>query len=354
MLKSAINGTGADLAACRMGHDVLPYHPDLLFVEFVVNGGGGAEPGGLVRALEGIVRQTWRMNPSTDICFVYTVAEPQLKDYPAGTRPVFSETAQAHEKVADFYSIPSIALGCQISDLLHSGQLVFRGRDTAPAGKIVFSHDGTHPTNAGSQLYAGALVRSLLAMEALTAPPLPHGLEHTLDPLNWEEATAIGVDALHEQLALTGNWNWLSRDEKSTSYGMGFDYEGSNLATIKALFPQLLATSSPGSEITFRFEGTKIGFFDVGGPFAGRLAISIDHGKMQEVNRFTIYSSHLRHQYFFLPRMSEGIHEIHLALEADSPNKSAMTDFKQNQAMYEKNEFYLGKLLMIGKVLSHP
>src|SRR5260221_612405 len=39
-VNAAIGGTGSDLGAFRLGHDVLSHKPDLVFVEFAVNDGG--------------------------------------------------------------------------------------------------------------------------------------------------------------------------------------------------------------------------------------------------------------------------------------------------------------------------
>lgn len=67
-IDAAVPGTGADFAACRFVQDVLPHNPDLVFVEYRVNCGGGVE----ARAIEGVVRQLREAHPETDICLVYT------------------------------------------------------------------------------------------------------------------------------------------------------------------------------------------------------------------------------------------------------------------------------------------
>jgi hypothetical protein len=103
-INAAIGGTGSDLGVFRCGQDVLAEHPDLVFEEFAVND-GGASPEQIYRCMEGIVRQTWRANPETDICFVYTLAGNMLETLQAGKYP---RAASAMEKLADFYGIPSI------------------------------------------------------------------------------------------------------------------------------------------------------------------------------------------------------------------------------------------------------
>ncbi|MCX7009720.1 MAG: SGNH/GDSL hydrolase family protein, partial [Kiritimatiellaeota bacterium] len=70
-INAAIGGTGSDLGVFRNQHDVLQHKPNLVFVEFAVND-GGADPVRIQQTMEGIVRQTWKADPTTDICFVYT------------------------------------------------------------------------------------------------------------------------------------------------------------------------------------------------------------------------------------------------------------------------------------------
>ncbi|MFO1492569.1 MAG: SGNH/GDSL hydrolase family protein [Kiritimatiellia bacterium] len=121
-INAAIGGTGSDLGVFRFRQDVLEHKPDLLFVEFAVNDGGAA-PDRIHRAMEGIVRQAWTADPATDICFVYTVSEPFLKDLQAGR---CSRAATAMEEVADHYAIPSIHLGLA-ARMAADGRLVFKG-----------------------------------------------------------------------------------------------------------------------------------------------------------------------------------------------------------------------------------
>jgi hypothetical protein len=85
-IDAAIGGTGSDLGVFRLGHDVLAYRPDLVFVEFAVND-GGAPPEQIYRCMEGIVRQIRRADPATDICFVYTMHDGMLRDLAAGRLP---------------------------------------------------------------------------------------------------------------------------------------------------------------------------------------------------------------------------------------------------------------------------
>ncbi len=157
---AAIGGTGSDLGVFRLGNDVLRHEPDLLFVEFAVND-GGASPERIHKAMEGIVRQTWKSDPTTDICFVYTVSLPVMTDLHRGR---MQRSASAMEELADLYGIPSIHFGVRVAAMENSGDLVFKAPkpdNLADAKPMIFSSDGVHPhTETGHRLYTEAITRS--------------------------------------------------------------------------------------------------------------------------------------------------------------------------------------------------
>ena len=94
-INAGIGGTGCELGAYRLAHDVLCHKPDLLFIEFAVN--DNADPSEqIVRTMEGIVRQAWQAEPELDICFVYTIEQSYLSDLQQCLRP---RTVQVHEGV---------------------------------------------------------------------------------------------------------------------------------------------------------------------------------------------------------------------------------------------------------------
>ena len=344
-VNAAINGTGADFGAARLGQDVLKYKPDLLFVEFVVNGGDAGVKDGLERAIEGIVRQTRITNARTDIIFVNTLLESQIKGYLADGPPKIPAAAQAHEKVADYYGIPSISLGCQIGALSQQGQLVGKSNMDLP-GKIVFSRDGVHPTDDGAQLYAGAVVRSWLKLKGVTKNPADRSpLREPLHQDNWEGAKLYAPT----YAKTSGSWNWHTMDTQSPHYASTFPESGQNVGIIKSMFPMLLGTQTPGSSLTIKFRGTIVGLVDVGGPFSGQLLAEIDGAPPVVVSRFGSYNRHLRQQYFFLPELREGSHEVKFTLDHQMPDKSGVSESIHQPKQYQRNEFYLGNIIIVGE-----
>jgi len=152
-INAAIGGTGSDLGVFRLRHDVLRFKPDLLFVEFAVND-GGAPPDRIQKTMEGIVRQAWKADPTTDICFVYTATQGMMHTLQEGK---FPRAAGAMEAVADHYGIPSIHMALRIAEMGAAGKVIFKGdlprtaaRKKALGDTIVFSRDGVRPGKSGA------------------------------------------------------------------------------------------------------------------------------------------------------------------------------------------------------------
>ena len=79
-LNAGISGTGSDLGACRVYEQLLVHKPDLIFIEFAVN--GAFAPG-----IEGIIRQIRKFDRSTEICLIYTIGSGQAEMYSNGGVP---------------------------------------------------------------------------------------------------------------------------------------------------------------------------------------------------------------------------------------------------------------------------
>jgi hypothetical protein len=121
-INAAIGGTGSDLGAYRLEHDVLKFKPDLVFVEFAVND-GGASPYSIRQSMEGIVRHIWNELPSCDIIFVYTLTAGNVKELQDGK---MQRSASVMEEIADYYQIPSIHMGVEIVALEKQGKLLMK------------------------------------------------------------------------------------------------------------------------------------------------------------------------------------------------------------------------------------
>jgi hypothetical protein len=352
-INAAIGGTGSDLGAYRIEHDVFGGKPDLLFVEFAVNDGGTA-PEEIVRAMEGIVRKTWKQFPACDICFVYTFTESLLPELQAGR---LNRSAATMEVVADHYGIPSIHMGLEAVRLETEGKLLMRAPEatlervsgdalnksapvsTGPDGKIPFSQDGVHPyLNTGHQLYVEAVIRSLPKLEGYS--PAPHSLPAPLDLLNYENTAMVPL----EKVTKTGPWTQLPAD--------------SSLSTKFSNRIGTLWKAEPGAELSFKFKGHTAKLYDILGPDCGKLSVSID-GKVSERQRFDPYSTYSRLGTFTVGSelAPSSVHEVRIRVLADPLDKGQILfernrgDFAKNPQKYEPHFWYAGALLLSGELV---
>jgi lysophospholipase L1-like esterase len=349
-INAGVSGTGTELAACRVGTQILQYNPDLVFVEFAVNGGSN-------QALEGIVRQIKKHNPQTDICFIYTIAGEQFKQYAKNEVP---GRIQTFEKVAAYYNIPSIHMGLYPSLLEAEGKLIWKSA-TAVDNKIVFSKDGTHPAKAGGDLYAQSIARAFNQFKEFKhvkpfVIPLPMHAD------NWEDGkmlspTEIGV--------FSKGWEQVNPLNQP------------NLKAFAPWFNTVAKTAEANASFTFKFKGTAFGFFDIGGPEVGQVLVEVD-GKCAEltrkagnvsnkfvsetdikclVNRFNSNCNNRYRGQFEMYEVPDGEHVVKISLSNITVDKLAilqgqnLEDIQANPAKYNQQIFYLGKILLKGTVV---
>ena len=340
-INAAIGGTGSDLGVFRCGQDVLAEHPDLVFVEFAVND-GGAPPEQIYRCMEGIVRQTWRDNPQTDVCFVYTLAGNMLETLQTGKYP---RAASAMEKLADFYGIPSIHLGVEVAKLEKAGRLIFAGEipktDEAKrelGDKIIFSPDSVHPyLDTGHRLYLEAIVRSLPAIQA-AGKPGPHSLGEPFVTDNYEHASIVPLTRAH----LSPGWSRLPATN--------------NLArSFQSRLPALWQ-APPDETLTFRFRGTAAGVYDLLGPDCGKLTVTVDDLKPVSIARFDAFCTYHRLSKFMAAEnLTNGLHTVKIEVSAEALDKlkilSQRNEKMDNPKRFDGTNWYAGSLLLIGDLV---
>jgi lysophospholipase L1-like esterase len=332
-VNAGVGGTGSDLGAFRTGRDVLSHQPDLVFVEFAVNDGGAAAER-IYQAMEGIVRQIWHANERTDICFVYTLSGPMVPTLQKGE---LWPSQLAMEQIAQYYQIPSIQFGVKVISLIAENKLIFQGKPAEYPNQIVFSEDNVHPlAQTGHKLYYEALVRSMEQIKNNT-DGFKHKLGKPYSDANWEDATMIAVKDLQK----TGGWRQITQQDTAVS---GF---------LKSI-PGLYKSNQPGAAIKVKFKGRMAGIYDLIGPTVGQFSVSIDSAAPKLYCRFDKYCTYYHFNYFCLPMMEQGVHEITFTVAAEKPDK--MTILKKGNgvigdlAKYDENACYPGWLLLIGKL----
>lgn len=341
-INAAIGGTGSDLGVFRVGQDVLAHMPDLMFVEFAVND-GGADPAQIHRCMEGIVRQTWRANPETDICFVYTIANNMIDEWKTGKLP---RSVTAMEQLAESYGIPSIHFGLPIAKLAAADRLIIDKplpktdeERKAVGDKIVFAPDKVHPhVSTGHQIYFETAVRAFEKMRT-GGKPAAHEMNAPFVVDNLENAKLIPLS----KAKLSAGWQKLPADHK-----------------LKGFFnrlPEMWHANQPGDSIDLKFKGTAVGIYDLLGPDCGQVKVTLD-GKASDkpTSRFDSYCTYHRLGSFFPSRnLAAGEHTLHLEIHPEQAEKAKIiTDkkaFAADPKRFDDRQWYAGAIMLVGDLV---
>jgi len=339
-IHAAISGTGSYLGLFRLQRDVLQYDPDLLFVEFAVND-GGTPPASEWRRIQSIVRQTWEKNPRTDIVFVYTFCVPFTKTVQAGELPV---SAGAQEMLAEYYGIPSINFMKRVVELKDAGKLIFTPSDSVPDqngdAPILWSNDGTHPLDAGHEMYLRDIQRAFAAMEDLK--PVTNRAEKLEKPFveDFYQGARM-IDVTPEMLV--GNWKKVGPNDPIAGFGRFLD--------------SIWTTDESGASLTFRFRGREAQIYDVVGPTAGQVRVTVD-GQPQEkpLSRcdgycVNYYSFRITSSFIVQGLDPTVEHTVRLELLPDEPDRAKMADGNRVKPEETQAEKYRGRNLWFGKIL---
>lgn len=355
-INAGVSGTGTDLGSYRIDEHVLQYAPDLVFIEFAVNGG-------YPEAMEGMIRKIIRNYPKTDICLIYTISTGQTAAYSRGEQPL---VIQKLESLADHYNISSIHLGMEAAQLEKENKLLWKGGPEQAQGRILFSADGVHPIKAGGNLYAAAIARAITKLEKSTKRSAPLALPNPLLSDEWESASMY----LPSQIAVFDkNWTKTATEQLP------------ELKNFKGWFDEFMVAQEAGASFSFMFDGDIFGLFDIGGPEVGQLKISVDgkpielkkiavngihlfdavnQGGEKELNRFNYYCNNRYRGQYDAVKLKKGIHKVTISVSDNNADKKSILganqqqDISANPAKYDRKVIYLGRILLRGKPLPKP
>lgn len=335
-IDASIGGTGSGLGVFRLDRDVLDGNPDLIFVEFAVNGTGvpphnAREP--MVRTMEGIVRKTWTRFPNADICFVYTTALNVINDLVKG---IPTKSPEFMEEVAEYYGIPTIHMGIEVARLMSQGKLVFKADPSENANTIVFTRDGTHPLQESGHPIYGATVAKYLSQMKEKVFQVNHLLPQPIMEDNWQNARMLDIS----ETKLEGNWTKLPETHDL-------------LVRFKKFMPTVYQ-AKPGSTMSFRFKGTFLGIYDCVGPGTGIIEITID-GKKEEMFRFDQWCDNYRRHNFFLNELENKVHEVEIKVMNKPIDKAAILRLKNititDPVKYAEIDWYPANIMIVGELL---
>lgn len=327
-IMAAVSGTGSDFGACRVQQHVIDHKPDLVFVEFAVN--DNHMPMQFVReTMEGIVRQVWKANSKTDLCFIYTFAKENLPELQKG---LFPPSVSAMEAIAAHYNIPAIHMGLAVVDEITKGKMLITGNNDERHTVPIFSKDGVHPfPETGHKIYTQVLAKCLLQLQP-NAAAVKHTVPPALEPHNWSDA---GMISTWKRAKFTGNWQQTDSVTKGREY-----YQ---------LLPRVYGTADKNARVTIPFKGTRFGLADIMGPGTAAVEITIDQQPPRVINRFDAFCTYYRLNYFIISDLPPGKHLAAIRLAPGSIDKAAILKTRnvtvKDWQPYEKNALYIGAIL---------
>ncbi len=345
-INAAIGGTGSDLGVFRQEFDVLRYKPDLVFVEFCVNDGGTSKDR-ICKQMEGIVRQIWKHDLNTDIVFVYTYRLGHENEYLVNKLPA---SVVAMEEIAEFYGIPTLDFNPQVVEMHEEGKLTYQAEEPEE-GKILFSKDGVHPLKEGHEIYTkivcNAFEKMRLQNEEKNFPSVElrnKKLARTpFDNDNYEAAKLVPI----KESQLSGEWRPLEND--------------SPLAWTKQRLGDAVFTSdAPGAMLSFKFKGSYVGIYDVLGPNAGQVWITVDGKKSNSpVPRFDSFCTYHRLATLeFANALDPNIvHEVKVVLDSEQPDRSPVRSSLQDpekelaEQKFQGRNVWFGPVMVIGEIV---
>ncbi len=301
-INAGIPSTGSTPGAMRFSRDVLSKGTiDLLFEEAAVNDAtNGFKPERMLRGMEGIINQAIRSNPNIDIVMLHFVDQDKMADYNNGKIP---EVIIQHEKVAEYYNIPSINLAKEVNDRILNGEFTWRD-----------DFKDLHPSPFGQSLYFKTIQHFLETSwkNTTASKPVPKPLpDKLLDSCSYINGhfEALGHARIGKNWKLIKDWK--PADNASTRPGF--------------VNVPILEASVSGASLVLKFTGKAIGLFVTSGPDAGMIEYSIDGADFKTVDQFTQWSNQLHLPWLILldDELKEGKHVLILRIVADKNIKSS-------------------------------
>ena len=178
---SGYRGTGSKLGALRCEDDVLSYEPDIVFIEYAVNDGGGSSD---KDGFESIIRDCleYKTQPAVILLFA------RMQD--GGTSQDWKKEIGKH------YDLPMISYADGITYLFDNGAMKWEE----------FSGDYTHPTAYGGEVIAGFINYFYDEVNRLPAPEADVTMPERLFDGFYENAHLLTKNSYELTDETKGSW----------------------------------------------------------------------------------------------------------------------------------------------------
>lgn len=293
-IASGIPSFGSTEDVFRLERDILMKGSvDLLFVEAAVNDGGkGRSNAEQIRSMEGIVRHVRNVNSTTDIVFMHFVDPRKIKDYRQEKIP---QVIQNHDKVAEYYDIPTINLAKEVTERIDAGEFTWKD-----------DFKNLHPSPFGQGVYARSMISFLEnAWGGFVADDdkiLDYAMPNKLDDACYDNGELI----LAEKVKPVKGWEFVEIWDPKDKIWTRDNY-------VKV--PMLIG-KYPGKALKFQFDGNAVGIAVAAGPDAGIIEFRIDGGQWRKQDLFTKHSTlyHLPWYYTLVDGLVDKEHILKLRI----------------------------------------
>lgn len=202
-----------------------------------------------------------------------------------------------HERVANYYRIPSINLPQEVAERMADNELTWQ------------QFGGTHPKPEGHKYYAASISKLFdIAMAENqhlgNKAPKPHALpERPLDKFCYEQGTFMDI----RQAKLLNGWKVID-DWVPTAIKVGTRNGFVHVSMLEA--------QCVGASLSLNFTGRSIGIFCVAGPQAATLEYSIDGAPFKKIDTYTAWSKslYLPWVYLFETELADKSHTLWLKI----------------------------------------
>ena len=241
-VNAAVGGTGTDLGLFRLGHDLLQYHPNLVFIEFATNDSENPRDEQF-KCYESCLRQILTKDPTTEIVCVFTITK-YIEEKLLTFGDFDSRTAQTI--LAYHYGLDMVNLGEHLRMAVAKN-----GGDW-----MKYTIDNVHPNDDGYLVMTEAMKNALVRLLAET----PDALQEKAVPAPYCEESVIPYGDLVEMRDIIGGvdgWTFVDKP-------------------FKWRFPHYVSADGIGSELTYEFEGRDFGIYHVADNESGILEMTLD------------------------------------------------------------------------------